>query len=788
MAKPKTTPEEHWLEGAAEETRRAPREVAERKRLITFIARVFARRGLDVLPGGGWACGISGQANAIARELFTKQRDTLDDVPPETFRPQHIIYKEDDLARWSDDEVMGVLRHEVGHARHTDFKRFIEGMRFAIDDGHLPTTWSELWHANEDPWVNIRESEGSPAARERIGKLYERWTRDTEQHIATQPVTRQLTLNSIYYWLHGKTIPGLTDQRVLDVFEQIKEPMTRAQHAEETEEAQRILREEIWPKFKVLADAAQDDEQLKEMLNANGMPQGGGGGGEGGGEGQPQQGQPQNGEGGGGQGGSGKPSGQGSGGGGMLDKLRRGLGFKTDEEKEREQEQQRQAAREQLDDALRNATPEDLKRAIEEAAQRLPPRHSEQSEESHTEEQRPPTLADLPDDLKDKLRKAIDQLPQDLKEKLQKEARKQLDRQQAEGLNKHLPAGIQFKEDPETGEQLPEVAVSDPEEVEDKKKEVQGMIEQEDREKADQDARATELEDRRAKEREESERKARALKQLIESGFGVEEMEQFQKYQELEGSMAGQVRQFIDVIERYLPKKQERTFGDQDFYRGKRADKKKLVRGVLTGDERFWKRREMREAPEAAIYVHLLIDRTGSMQGAKMAESMKTAIFFIRVLKHFEIPLAISFFGEQVRPLTAFSDDFDDRAKRFKPKLMELGDPKDGSTNIEDPLRAANDTMVAARRVMPGMRGIAFLISDGGANKGLTGPALHELAQRIQQDFPVKGFALGGSKAELEAVLGEGNVVGVDQFDDLPKEAFGMLRTELVRLKNMLRG
>ncbi|MEK7461130.1 MAG: hypothetical protein AAB647_02860, partial [Patescibacteria group bacterium] len=220
--------------------KRTPQEVQELKEKIGLISRVFSRNyNMEVGPsGGGWSCSIDHKYIPDITRYMKGEIPSLDHVPPEALQPKRIAYDLKDVeGKMTDGEILGVVRHEVGHANHSSYKLFFEGERFAIEDGFMPSSWAEIFMSLEDPWVNNREIAGSETVRGNMRELYRKWVEDVSTNIASQPVTHQLSLNVIYYWLTGQQIPTLANDKVKEVFERIRPACDRYFKAKTAEEA-----------------------------------------------------------------------------------------------------------------------------------------------------------------------------------------------------------------------------------------------------------------------------------------------------------------------------------------------------------------------------------------------------------------------------------------------------------------------------------------------------------------------------------------------------------------------
>lgn len=733
-------------------------------REIALIARIFSRQyGMDVLPSDAWACGLSEKANETIKKYLTGEVTDIRSLPADIFKPKVITYDQGSLAQESRDEVIGKIRHEVGHAKHSDYRLLIEGMKTAKDEGYLPTSWINIANAIEDPWVNNLESRDSETVRQKITALYENWKKDTVEYIGSQPVTRQLGLNIIYYWLTGQNVPTLKNEEVKKVFNDIEPHLNELFEGESPEKNFELIKNQVWQKYRILEEKAVSDEEMKKMMESAAKDlvdqlrkQG--------------------------------DKGENKEDKGILSKLKekfsgkkkgRGKGGKTADAENLSQNMDAET-KEQIRDELGKQIAREKKR--EEGR-----KSSKKTGDISSGVKNDINLDELPQELKEKLKDIISRLPQDVKKRLAEEARRELDRKQAESLNKELPSFIKLKKDKETGEFKPEFETKSDDELKDAKNEVEKSVKemrQKEAEELEKEVRA--LEERLKREKEEAEKK-RQEKEMADYGFSPEEKEQYNKFRELEDSMRSQIENFLKILDRYLPKKEEYAYSGE-YFTGKKADFSKLAQKIPIKRYDIFKRREIQESSEPKLYVTLIIDNSGSMRGQKMEESLKTAVFFARVLKRFGIPFSIKFFGERVVNVKEFDDDYDDRSKRIKPNLVMLADASGGSTDISEPLEATEKEMAEAKRKFTGSQGAMFIISDGGANNGRVGQDLRKYIEELQKTYIVNGFGLGtGAAQELKGYFGENNTAAVNDFSELPQEAFKILRVTLERVLKRLR-
>lgn len=708
------------------------RDEAERRRLlekVVLIARVFSKNyQMDVIPSpmGGWACTIDEETIAKVDKFLRGERATINDIPQEEFRAETILYNSGDIASTPEQEVLGVLRHEVGHALHSDFRAFFNGQKLAKDEGVLPSTWALVHNALEDTWINELESSDSEVVRDNIRKRCERSTTELIENVASLPKTEQLALSFIHHWLRGGAIPGIEDKEVLEAFERLKPAAERYARGRSSAANFELLKKQIWPEFKRFEEKAIEDQAIQSMASQDD------GDGDGAGSGQGSSGS-------GGAGGSG-PSGPSPAG---------------------------------ASAAAASVPPPSSSR------QQQPDPSPSESDGSPAEDQQPS---------EEELRAAAErfaQLPDEQKEKLLEAAREELDERQAKALEKLLPKLLKVARDEKSGLHLTSFAgPAGGEDVEKAKSEIEPLAQaKQSEEKAAQEAAAKQ-------EQARSERTAKQLREeetkrdMLKNGFGEYESSHYQRFKGFEDSVRGIVKDFMRALGPHLPK--HRTFEyEGESYFGTRLDLKDLPLRAPIEDWRIYKKRQACDAEEPRLFVSIALDNTGSMSGTKMEESLKTVLFLGRVLQDFDIPFSIRLFGERVTKIKEFRQDYDLPSQRIKPTLVRSCDASGEYTNIGSALQEIDQEMAQARRRYPESQGLVLVVSDSGANSGLTGQALANLVKDIQGRCLVQSFLLSDSnseKREAEAQFGAENVIAVSKFPELPREAFRVLRSTFSRV------
>lgn len=782
---------ENYLPKRAE---RSQRQMIDLEKRMALVARVFSKNyELDVIPSpaGGWACGIDPKLIEEVGEYIIGKRADIDSLPKQAFEPKQILYDAEDLKSKDEDEIMGVLRHEVGHANNTDYKLFFKGQRQAFDEGYLPTSWAGIANALEDPWVNNIEIAGSEVVRKKMSKLYSAHSAEVIEKINTQPITRQLGLNIIYYWLTGTSIPTLKNPEVLRVFADIKPAVDKFFAGKSAAQNFETLKHNIWPQYKPLEKKATENEELKELarsLSGNDL-------------GRNTTARPQNGS---------SPS---AGGASQTDKnstgnaqetsnktreglirrivkaIKRRLGWGGPGQETKEEKQAR--------DVIKHATQgtaqrlrDDLNRELEKQEHDLQKTDEKLNKQGEASGNLPDDidLDKLPMPLVDELKRVKDTLPHEAKEALQKIARSILDRKQSEAATNNGSKGMEGSVDEKSGLRIVNFKKPPPpEEIEQISEKIQALAEADQAEEtqAQSEARAAQLQEQR--EQPARDKRERELAEMKKAGFEEDEAQLYMRFLDFEGAMKSRIEAFIKSLHRYLPKKEE-FIQEGEYFTGNTVDRRAIARRIPTGDLRIYQRPEVIESDEPRMFVKLIIDNSGSMAGKKMEESLKTAIFWGRVLKRFHIPFSITFFGSHTTDIMKFGQDYDDARYRVKPRLLTEGTAEGGWTDLGAPLTTAKNEMAAAKRRFPQCHGAIFVISDSGANRGLIGQPLQLLIKELQRSYTVMNFILSSERSEIHdarSYFGDSNVVAPKSFSHLPDEAFSVLRITLDRVLRM---
>ena len=174
----------------------------------------------------------------------------------------------------------------------------------------------------------------------------------------------------------------------------------------------------------------------------------------------------------------------------------------------------------------------------------------------------------------------------------------------------------------------------------------------------------------------------------------------------------------------------------------------------------------------------------------KMEEARKTMVFFAKVCRDMGIPFMTAAFGDNAQVIKTFRQDFDKSNERIKPKMIDFTDASGGSTNMHSGIEITIDAMNDQRRRLKDCHGLIFVITDGGANRGLVGQELRDYIEENRGRLTFKAFGLSAGAGERQQIqdylnfyFGESNCAYPESFESLPDEAFRVLRTNLIQFQ-----
>lgn len=716
----------------------------ERHRLIAHLGRTFARRyDIQVLPSrqkGLWACSLDPKINVEVHKYIDGKRDTLDDLPPEAFVPYQILYDAEAAEEMSMDEINTILHHEAGHAKYTDFRLMFEGQRQARDEGYLPTSFWLMFEGIEDPRVNNLEGEESPAIDRQIktNQGNDLQKRLTEMPITDRPAFLQLAYNSFHYWLKGEPIKELENTEV-GILTETAKPLLQQYFQNTDIDERKILQKQIWDIVKDLEKQEVENEEIRQMAK-NGQ------------QNQKSSGQSQ-------------PGGEGQ----LVDS--------SGPSPSSEQQETQQGI-------------PTKKHGIGELLYRLK-NSFEKDEEEKTKEKF--DLSTLSEKEIEKIKESIENMSPEDKAKLTKIAKEIIDEAQKQALEEELSKILKFKKNKKTDQYEVELEVAEKDALEESENDYNEALQELE---AEEQAEFNQLmeEKRIMEEKLEIEKAQRREKEKMQKqGFDENERDKFLLYQSLEDSMYTFIRNFKQAIEKVIPRKKEPIY-ESGYFSGPKFDRYDLVKKAPLGNEQFWRRQIEAATGEPRLFIGLLVDNSMSMSGKKIEEARKTMIFFAKVAHDMGIPFMASAFGQDAEVIKAFKQDFDNPSEKIKPKIIDATDASDDSTNLFAGIKITIGAMNEKRRIVSDSHGLIFVITDGGANAGLTGTALKSYIEENRGRLTFKAFGLSGSQNErnniqnyLNDYFGEGNCAYPEGFEDLPNAAFRLLRINLMQFQKFLR-
>lgn len=737
------------------EAARAPEQLGELKLRVADIAKAFSSNyQLKVLPSedGRWSLAIDQEAQQAVTDLLAGRRDTVLDIPRESFRPKAIMYNLDDLALASEDTIFSKLRHEATHAKETDLRYLFEGYTYAAKAGIPPAAFALVQLAFEDARVMQRQVGNSEGAKENLIRSLAGPLGEIEARINQQSLTRQLTLNLVYgRWLQGENLKNLVDPDVRAASDALGSALERYVLSNRADENFALLKNEVWPVAQTLAAAEVTQEMEREILKEVAQ-----------------------------------------------------LSRKEERHRKRVATRVLNTFRWALFMGPRQFEPSPEMKDLYEASggrRGSPTRQGLSSQAAalvrdqeiiatHLSDHKLETgyltssfdLTKIPPEQQRTLTEIRAHLAPTSYARIDAEARRKLLRSYEVDLERELPVGIDLaKRTPDGPVELnfsaaptPEVLAAQEQGVADLLRSLSLTADQ-----VQSAAKLSRKEERAAAHARAAElQSAIAAKELRKQGFTPEEKQHFENFKRLEHSVIGRLPEFLQELLPLLPKRRTYGFTPDLHHTGSRLDKRAVVRKGPLGDGEVWRRRTQIDSPDPRMFVTLLIDNSPSMEGAKVEQAKKTALFWARALKEMDVPFSIKMFGGTVTDLKDFSADYDDPATRIKPTLMSKLDASTNGTNISAPLQRAEKEMDGARKKLPDSFGAIFVLSDGGANQGLRGEELRTYIAALREKYVVMNFMLSSTDEEVQdarKAFGHKYVVAPKSFDRLPVESIKVL-------------
>jgi len=733
----------------------------ERNRLVVHLAKVFARRyDLEVRPSGKkglWACSLDPKVTPEIARYVKGERETLEDLPLESFVPKQILYDEKGALEMKMGEITTLLRHEAGHAKFTDFRSMYEGQRGAKDEGYLSTSFWLMWEGLEDPRINNLEGEESPAIDRqiRVNQAESLEERLKETPLLERPLMLQFAYNSFYYWLNGGFIPELAGTETGRVCETAK-PLLDQFFQNTDIEQRKVLQNQIWEIAKQLEKKEIEQEERRQVAEEKGL-------------------------------------GQSSGSRGESDKLETGSGKsagKSNGEPLPSEDSEEKAGEQPGDSNGRvSQTQAGSQEGTGEGEEESTGLEGKEKRERETGKE---GLTEFSEEQIQEIRKAIEGMSPEQRQSLARKARESVDEAQKKALEETLSKVLKIEKNERTGEYEVSPQISDEKIQKQTESDYQQVLQEvESEEKAEQERQEEERRKRETILKQQQEER-RQKEEMKKAGFEEDQKEKFLLYQSLEDAMSAQIRRFKEAVKKIIPRRKEPVY-EGNYFSGSKFDRRALIKKAPLGDERFHLRQVEKPTGEARLFIGLLVDNSGTMNGKKIEEARKTMIFFAKVCREMGIPFMMGAFGDGAESIKTFRQDFDNPGEKIKPKLIDNTDASGGSTNLHAGLELTIAGMNEERRRLSDSHGLIFVITDGGANAGLVGDTLHNYIEEHKGRLTFKALGLSENPSERQTIqnylnlyFGEANCAYPEGFEDLPEEAFRILRINFIQFQRFL--
>ena len=822
------------------EKSRSKEEIYRFKKSISFIAQHYAGYNIDVLPLSKndpeqtWKCTFDGERDEYLQEelkrfLHAKEIDSLDHIVDDYFKPQSIFYVEDDLESQDQDILLGLLDHESWHVVHDNYKYGFENMRQAMDEGYLPSSMGLIANGLADGRITYQGVRDSNIKRQRQLKLHKEYL-DSVSDWPHASVTRQITL--LIKLKMVQDFLGIIDENsfnkvkeslspdVQQVFAKIEPSIVKYFAAKTAQEANQILTKEIWDEYKVLEKQAQNDKSIEELFD-----------------------QAQN----SGQSNDSIP----------FDQLSPDLQEKIREELDRQKNQSKstegvadisQSDNQSSDTESGSSDQQNEFSADADSSDDISQDIHEKIE--NTVGNTPIDLSQIPNDLRDKLKKAVEGMSNDDQDKLAQKARASLDEEQAEQLNKDLPTGLQMSKDQE-GEYRPQLNTGLPQDAKQAKKEIEDFVEQEKKNKQQVDdlkrkiseaKRPDEIDDllnhnevpeqyqneidkkaQKKKEQLQKERKGKIQEMKKNDFMEQDETEPsreqellFDAWQDFMKAIKPNVLKWQRFWENILPKKQTMEHGSHTRRSGKKLAPKALVRPNKRVTGKVMQARDTVESLEARTVIIFLLDISGSMsEKKKLEESIKALLTKIFSLEPYDVDVAFYCFDDEIEPILQLGEKFSQKPG-IKYELMKLitnitGNKVEfsgrGGTDMGQAIQMANEDLNKFKKQFADYMSALFVYADGDTFGEMSGTKLTNFingweeyqGDGVRSKHLAQGFFLRGLKKDadsqetaqetpMEQYFGKrgAGTVVVDNYQSLSKEAFLMLRRAITTMTKKL--
>jgi len=276
MEQPKPIEEKPEKTEKIEKPKRNKAEVAALKSELSFVAKnISGKPDLRLVPGAGWAASLGSK---LAEERKKYPHKKLEDFDPNLFMPEILIYPEDHLTTKDDDFIYGVLRHEIGHFRNSDYLALTEFTEQAVKEGYAAQDLIMLYNSWEDGRSNKIEGAKSERAKYLLGYyLREDIKENLAPDLKNSPAPVQFGMVS---WGRGLELfvsdfdfveakKLLTNAKAQEAYEKL-EPVLD-EFLNETEDGRHAFRDimfrKAWPVYKELIKNYLEEQAKKTAKN-----------------------------------------------------------------------------------------------------------------------------------------------------------------------------------------------------------------------------------------------------------------------------------------------------------------------------------------------------------------------------------------------------------------------------------------------------------------------------------------------------------------------------------------
>jgi hypothetical protein len=374
-------------------------------------------------------------------------------------------------------------------------------------------------------------------------------------------------------------------------------------------------------------------------------------------------------------------------------------------------------------------------------------------------------------DERKKLEEKFKNLPQDKKEELLKKAGKELDKKQAEEAKKDSVKGFTYEYDKKADKYKLKQTIKPDEED---KKLGRELIED-----------AIQGENEVQVEKINAEKK---LMQMRKDGFEANEEDGFDEFTGIQETVLGIRNNFMRKLERIVPRAIKRDFGGE-YNTGPRIDNGKLAKRAPVKDARFYQKRSIEIKGDPLLNVELIMDNSPSMEGEKIKQAKRAAVFMLEVLNEMELPACVKRFSNKFDWIQRRDETYRNPRCRVKPTIISTLDAAGNGTNIGSPLEETKNAVRAFNLRHPNTLCLVIVVTDGDANVGKTGDDLKRLIREVQRKALVININLAGTKEEVEKsklLFGAANVVDCSNASELPDAMFKVLQSGFEKALNKL--